>query len=105
MLTPKQVAERLNVDVSTIYGLCGAADPAKRLPHVRIGLGRGTIRISEEALDRYLESAARATAAPPSPAPRRATPAMSPERAAIRARAAAALERAKAGTPITRDRA
>ncbi len=50
MLTVKQAAERLGVSPSTVYHLCAA----KLLPHSRVGLGRGVIRIAEADLERYL---------------------------------------------------
>jgi excisionase family DNA binding protein len=49
MLTVKHAADRLNVSIKLIYALCASG----RLEHVRYGLGRGTIRISEEALRRF----------------------------------------------------
>ena len=52
MLTVSQVANRLNVSRSTIYN----AIESGLLPHHRIGLGRGAIRISEEQLESFLES-------------------------------------------------
>lgn len=51
MLTVKQVAERLQVSKSIVYALIDA----QRLPCHRIGLGRGTIRISETDLGVYLD--------------------------------------------------
>lgn len=45
-ITVKQAAKRLGVSVSLIYALVAAG----RLRHYRVGLGRGTIRIDEEAL-------------------------------------------------------
>ncbi len=50
MLTVKQAAERLGVSAATVYQLCAA----KLLPHSRVGLGRGVIRISEADLAGYL---------------------------------------------------
>ena len=47
-----EVAKRVDVSVSMIYGLCASG----RMPHVRVGLGRGTIRISEADLTAFLES-------------------------------------------------
>ena len=47
-----EVAKRLDVSVSMIYSLCAGG----RMPHVRVGLGRGTIRISEEDLTAFLEA-------------------------------------------------
>lgn len=48
-LTVKAVAERLSVGVSTVYDLCRSGI----LPSFRVGCGRGTIRITPTALDRY----------------------------------------------------
>lgn len=59
-LTVKQAAERLGVSVPLIYALCAA----KKLRHERHGLGRGTIRISVEAIDEYRESVTTVPAAP-----------------------------------------
>jgi excisionase family DNA binding protein len=49
MLTVKHAADRLGVSPSLVYALCGAG----RIRHSRHGLGRGCIRISEEALEEY----------------------------------------------------
>src|SRR5437879_2716463 len=51
VLTVKQVAERLQVSLSTVYALCVTGE----LPHRRIGLGRGCIRIAESDLQEYLD--------------------------------------------------
>ena len=48
----REAAQRLEVSTSIVYGLCAQG----RLPHVRVGLGRGTIRISEDDLKSFLES-------------------------------------------------
>ena len=53
MLTVKQAAERLGVSPTTVYGLC----QRRWLPHVRIGLGRGAVRIREEDLEEYVRGA------------------------------------------------
>ncbi|WP_146599765.1 helix-turn-helix domain-containing protein [Novipirellula aureliae] len=50
MLTVNEVADRLNVAPSTVYGLLSQG----RLKCYRIGLGRGTIRVSEDELARFL---------------------------------------------------
>ena len=52
MLTVREVAERLGIGESTVYQLvaCG------RLGSHRLGLGRGTIRITSEDVDAYLDS-------------------------------------------------
>ena len=51
MLKVKQVAERLNVSSSIVYALIDGG----ALKCNRIGLGRGTIRVSEDALREYLQ--------------------------------------------------
>jgi excisionase family DNA binding protein len=50
LLTVKQAAEKLQCSNATVYLLCSA----KLLPHSRVGLGRGVIRIAEADIDRYL---------------------------------------------------
>lgn len=52
--TVQEVADRLGVVPATIYALC----QKKVIPHVRVGTGRGAIRISEEGLEVYLAGAA-----------------------------------------------
>ncbi len=49
MLSVKQAAERLGVSAALVYALCAK----NRIRHERHGLGRGTIRIPEEALNEY----------------------------------------------------
>lgn len=53
MFTVKQAAEQLGVSVGLVYGLCAAG----KIRHERFGLGRGTIRISEEAMEEYRQGA------------------------------------------------
>jgi excisionase family DNA binding protein len=53
LLRVNDAAQRLCVLAGTIYALCERG----RLPHSRIGVGRGTIRIDEEDLAKYLNSA------------------------------------------------
>lgn len=66
VLTVKQAAERLQVAPTTIYGLCAQ----KRLAHIRIGAaGRGTIRIPEESLARYMTGATVQPDEPAAPPP------------------------------------
>jgi excisionase family DNA binding protein len=50
LLNVKQVAELLRVERSCIYWLLGE----KRLHGIRIGFGRGTIRIESEEVLRYV---------------------------------------------------
>lgn len=49
MLTVKQAAERLGVSPSLVYGLIAA----RELAHVRVGFGRGLIRITDESICDY----------------------------------------------------
>jgi excisionase family DNA binding protein len=51
MLTVKEAAERLHVSPSLLYALCSR----RAIAHERFGLGRGAIRISEEALAEFQE--------------------------------------------------
>ena len=51
-LTVKQVSERLGVSLGCVYQLVAAG----RVQHIRVGLGRGTIRIREDSVDAYIES-------------------------------------------------
>jgi excisionase family DNA binding protein len=51
MLTVRQVKERLNVALATVYSLLDSGE----LEGVRIGVGRGTWRVREESLQAYLE--------------------------------------------------
>jgi excisionase family DNA binding protein len=63
-LSVRQAAEQLGVSAGTIYALC----QRRRLGHERIGLGRGTIRIPEDALEEYrrrVTVAAEQSAPPP----------------------------------------
>lgn len=50
VLTVKQVAERLNVEPSCVYAVLAA----RRLRFVRLGSGRGIIRVREEALEQFI---------------------------------------------------
>jgi excisionase family DNA binding protein len=69
MLTVKQAAARLGVSLATVYQLCAA----RRIRHERHGLGRGHIRIPEDALDEYRRAVTVGVGepAPRSPRPRR----------------------------------
>jgi excisionase family DNA binding protein len=48
-MTVAQAARELEVSVGTIYALCRDG----RLGHLRIGLGRGTIRIEESDIESF----------------------------------------------------
>jgi excisionase family DNA binding protein len=50
LLTVKKAAEHLSVSPGCIYTLISK----RKLPHVRIGVGRGTIRIRESDLEAYV---------------------------------------------------
>jgi excisionase family DNA binding protein len=50
LLTVKEAAGRLVVSEAAVYQLCHR----RLLGHVRIGTARGTIRISEHDVERYL---------------------------------------------------
>jgi excisionase family DNA binding protein len=49
-MTVKEAAQRLHCSPSTVYQLCECG----RLPHSRIGLGRGVIRIAEGDIEGLL---------------------------------------------------
>jgi len=51
-LTIGQAAERLNISRRTVYDLCRSG----KLPHYRIGIGRGTIRIAADDIAAFLEA-------------------------------------------------
>ena len=53
MLTVREVADHLRVSPSCVYGLIGRG----LLACHRIGLGRGTIRVTAEQLARFLDRA------------------------------------------------
>jgi excisionase family DNA binding protein len=55
-----EAARLLEVKPATVYSLCAAG----LLAHRRVGLGRGVIRITREALDAYIASCSVATRAP-----------------------------------------
>lgn len=45
-LNVRDYAAAYGVSPATVYAMCSAG----KLPHVRLGIGRGTIRISEDAV-------------------------------------------------------
>ena len=49
----REVAAALGVSVQTVYLLCAK----KRLRHIRVGVGRGTIRVPPSALQEYISGA------------------------------------------------
>ncbi len=49
----REVAAALGVSVQTVYLLCAK----KRLRHIRVGVGRGTIRVPADALQEYIDGA------------------------------------------------
>ncbi len=52
LLTVREAAEQLGVSPGLIYGLCAR----RRLRHERYGLGRGTIKIPDDAIDEFRRS-------------------------------------------------
>ena len=52
LITVVEAARRLKVSPATVYQLCST----QRLPHLRIGSGRGAIRIEESDLEIFLDS-------------------------------------------------
>jgi excisionase family DNA binding protein len=63
LYTVAETAERLKVSVATVYALCGS----KQLAHTRVGVGRGTIRISDQAIEDYLQARTVGTSVSPPP--------------------------------------
>jgi excisionase family DNA binding protein len=51
-MTVKEAAEALDLSIATVYQLCAL----RKIRHERHGAGRGTIRISPEAIDEYRDS-------------------------------------------------
>lgn len=63
-LSVREAADCLGLSSALVYGLCAR----RRIRHERHGLGRGTIRIPEDAIEEYLRSVtvgAEKGAAPP----------------------------------------
>lgn len=58
-------AAALGVSVQTVYLLCAK----RRLRHVRVGVGRGTIRVPSSAIREYLDGATVRPDGPAAPAP------------------------------------
>lgn len=50
MLTVQEVARKLGCSAGCVYQLVSRGD----MPHVRIGVGRGVIRVRESDLDRFI---------------------------------------------------
>lgn len=68
LLKVNQVADQLSVSQSTVYSLCDRGD----IPHLRVGTGRGAIRIDPDDLQRFID-AARVGVQPSTPAKRTST--------------------------------
>lgn len=62
-LSVREAAEQLDVSVGLVYTLCAK----KRIRHERHGLGRGTIKIPEDALEEYRRGATVAAVQPAPP--------------------------------------
>ena len=56
-MSVKQASERYGIPTRTIYALCDDRDDRDdcQLAHLRVGTGRGTIRIKPVDFDRYLQ--------------------------------------------------
>jgi excisionase family DNA binding protein len=52
LLTVREAADKLHLSSATVYALVSA----RKIRHERHGLGRGSIRIPEDALDEYRRS-------------------------------------------------
>ena len=68
LLSVRETAESLDISRGTVYALCSA----KLIRHERYGLGRGTIKIPEDAIDEYrqsvtIEKQPAARSSPPAP--------------------------------------
>ena len=62
-MTVRQAAARLEVSQATVYSLVAAG----KLRCVRVGLGRGAIRITEEHMVEYMAKAEPVAQQPPAP--------------------------------------
>jgi excisionase family DNA binding protein len=65
LLTVKQASEQLNCSKALVYALCGRGV----LKHIRLGLGRGTIRIEEDDLLAFIELNKSASSTPANTVP------------------------------------
>jgi excisionase family DNA binding protein len=63
--TVREVAAILHVSAATVYALCNK----RKLAHIRVGAGRGTIRIRQEDLDAFIAGATVQTGEPTAPKP------------------------------------
>jgi excisionase family DNA binding protein len=63
MFSVKTAAQELGISVSLMYGLCAAG----KIRHERHGLGRGVIRIPDDALDEYRARCTKGAASVPAP--------------------------------------
>ena len=66
LLSVRQTAERLGVSEQVVYQLCAR----RLLRHSRVGLGRGKIAITEDAVAEYLKSREVGPESAPPPASR-----------------------------------
>ena len=62
-MTVRQAAERLGISPSLVYALCKEG----KMRHERHGLRRGTIRVTDEALEEYRRAASRPEKETPCP--------------------------------------
>lgn len=76
LLTVREASHRLRASASLVYQLCARG----LLDHHRCGLGRGTIRISEKALEAYLEQSKVTTKSHPQGLPKEQFKHLDPQR-------------------------
>ena len=67
MFTVQEIAERLQCSPALVYALCAGG----QLKHHRLGLGRGTIRITQEQFLEFLKETETGGEAIPPPIPLR----------------------------------
>jgi excisionase family DNA binding protein len=60
-LTPKEAAPRIGLSRNAVYALCAGGE----IEHIRVGTGRGVIRIAPQAIEKYLDQAKERAVQPP----------------------------------------
>ncbi len=64
-MTVKEAAKQLEVSARAVYSLCAAG----LIGHMRIGVGRGSIRLEQADVDEYKRKAREGTVKPAPPSP------------------------------------
>lgn len=62
--TVREVAEQLGISAQSVYQLCAT----KKLAHLRLGVGRGTLRIPAQALNNFIKTVTVQSECPTAPA-------------------------------------